>query len=141
MDQRKILSHVHHEDTKSLVNGFLQLNKLGLKHGIDDIFQDNGCKLLQVLLLTGLQTLPGRLGNDAVDEHGNEYEIKTVNVKKTKNFSTSGSSPASSNTSSPTTWASGMKTWTVRPTGVTVVCRNGQRGSRSKKGRISPSRP
>ena len=61
---------------------------LATKHGIDDIFQDNGGKLLQVLLITGLRILPGRLGNDAVDENGVEYELKSVNVDLTSSFST-----------------------------------------------------
>ncbi|AXG71280.1 type-2 restriction enzyme PvuII [Kordia sp. SMS9] len=57
-------------------------------NGINDIFQDNGGKLLQVLLITGLKDLPGREGNDAVDKDGNEYELKSVNIKLTKSFST-----------------------------------------------------
>ncbi|WP_418498641.1 helix-turn-helix domain-containing protein [Flagellimonas sp.] len=57
-------------------------------NGINDIFQDNGGKLLQVLLITGLKDLPGREGNDAVDKNGNEYELKSVNIKLTKSFST-----------------------------------------------------
>jgi transcriptional regulator with XRE-family HTH domain len=57
-------------------------------NGINDIFQDNGGKLLQVLLITGLKDLPGREGNDAVDSHGNEYELKSVNTLLTKSFST-----------------------------------------------------
>jgi hypothetical protein len=61
---------------------------LATKHGIDDIFQDNGGKLLQVLLLMGLTILPGREGNDAVDASGREYELKSVNIKLTKGFST-----------------------------------------------------
>ena len=36
-------------------------------NGINDVFQDNGGKLLQVLLITGLKDIPGREGNDAVD--------------------------------------------------------------------------
>lgn len=62
--------------------------ELATKHGIDDIFQDNGGKLLQVLLITGLNVLPGREGNDAIDEEGNEYELKSVNRRKTQSFST-----------------------------------------------------
>ncbi len=62
--------------------------KLAEKHGINDIFQDNGGKLLQVLLITELTQLPGREGNDARDEDGNEYELKSVNVSLTKSFST-----------------------------------------------------
>lgn len=64
------------------------LQNLAEKNGINDIFQDNGGKLLQVLLITGLSDLPGREGNDAVDEDGNEYELKSVNVSLTKSFST-----------------------------------------------------
>ncbi|GFO73743.1 hypothetical protein BJAS_P4747 [Bathymodiolus japonicus methanotrophic gill symbiont] len=66
----------------------LKLQELALKHGINDIFQDNGGKLLQVLLLTGLEDLPGREGNDAKDMYGNEYELKSVNTLLTKSFST-----------------------------------------------------
>lgn len=65
-----------------------QYQDLASRHGIYDIFQDNGGKLLQVLLVLGLKALPGREGNDAVDEYGNEYELKSVNTRLTKNFST-----------------------------------------------------
>lgn len=65
-----------------------EYQKLAEQHGINDIFQDNGGKLLQVLLITGLKILPGRLGNDAVDTDGNEYELKSVNTALTKSFST-----------------------------------------------------
>nr|MDQ2696457.1 XRE family transcriptional regulator [Pseudomonadota bacterium] len=51
-------------------------------------FQDNGGKLLQVLLLMNLTILPGREGNDAVDAYGREYELKSVNIELTKGFST-----------------------------------------------------
>lgn len=64
------------------------LQDLATKNGINDIFQDNGGKLLQVLLITGLKDLPGREGNDAIDEDGNEYELKSLNVSLTKSFST-----------------------------------------------------
>lgn len=66
----------------------LKLQELAEKHGINDIFQDNGGKLLQVLLITGLQVLPGREGNDAKDSNDNEYELKSVNSLLTKSFST-----------------------------------------------------
>lgn len=58
------------------------------EYGINDIFQDNAGKLLQVLFITGLAVLPGREGNDAKDVLGNEYELKSVNAKLTKSFST-----------------------------------------------------
>ena len=61
---------------------------LASKHGIYDIFQDNGGKLLQVLLALNLKVLPGREGNDAVDESGVEYELKSVNIDLTTGFST-----------------------------------------------------
>jgi hypothetical protein len=61
---------------------------LASKHGIGDIFQDNGGKLLQLLLVTGLKCLGSREGNDALDAAGNEYELKSVNVLLTQSFST-----------------------------------------------------
>jgi hypothetical protein len=61
---------------------------LATKHGIGDIFQDNGGKLLQTLLILNLQGLASREGNDARDDAGNEYELKTVNVLLTSSFST-----------------------------------------------------
>lgn len=62
--------------------------ELASKHGINDVFQDNGGKLLQMILITGLQVLKGREGNDARDSSGNEYELKTVNADLTSSFST-----------------------------------------------------
>src|SRR5437016_14627224 len=61
---------------------------LASKHGIGDIFQDNGGKLLQLVLITGLTVIPGREGNDARDERGNEYDVKSVNTLLTQSFST-----------------------------------------------------
>jgi len=68
--------------------GTNELQALAEKHGINDIFQDNGGKLLEVILIIGLQVLPGREGNDAIDQNGNEYELKSVNIQLTKSFST-----------------------------------------------------
>lgn len=67
-----------------------EFQKLAVKHGIDDVFQDNGGKLLQLLILLNLQNIPGREGNDAKDSQGNEYELKTMNilVVKKKEFTT-----------------------------------------------------
>lgn len=65
-----------------------EYQNLAVKHGIGDIFQDNGGKLLQVALITGLQILSGREGNDAVDDQGNEYELKSLNALLVKSFST-----------------------------------------------------
>ena len=71
-----------------LFESVLELQELAGRHGIHDIFQDNGGKLLQVLLITGLQVLPGREGNDARDDTGQEYELKSVNILRTRSFST-----------------------------------------------------
>lgn len=68
---------------------FLQrVQELGLEQGINDIFQDNGGKLLQILLVTGLTNIPGREGNDAKDGEGHEYELKSVNTSLTTSYST-----------------------------------------------------
>ncbi|MEZ5537691.1 MAG: hypothetical protein R3F02_18985 [Thiolinea sp.] len=80
-----------HKDLKKFQDIYphiLKLQQLAENHGINDIFQDNGGKLLQVLLITGLEVLPGREGNDAKDSNGNEYELKSVNTLLTKSFST-----------------------------------------------------
>lgn len=65
-----------------------QYQALATQHGIHDIFQDNGGKLLQVLLITGLKVTGNREGNDARDADGNEYELKSVNTLLTQSFST-----------------------------------------------------
>ena len=61
---------------------------LAQAHGINDIFQDNGGKLLQLILTLGLSVVPGRSGADAKDAQGREYEIKSVNLNLTNLFST-----------------------------------------------------
>jgi hypothetical protein len=80
--------HPDKEKLDELFPYIRQYQELASLHGIDDIFQDNGGKLLQVLLITGLKILPGREGNDAMDDKGREYELKSVNVLLTKSFST-----------------------------------------------------
>jgi hypothetical protein len=65
-----------------------QYQELASKYKINDIFQDNGGKILQILLVTGLQALPKREGNDAIDDNGQEYELKSVNTLLTQSFST-----------------------------------------------------
>ncbi len=80
-----------HPDKAILDNLFpyIQLYQdLATQHGINDIFQDNGGKILQVLLVTGLKVIPGREGNDAKDADGKEFELKSVNIALTKSFST-----------------------------------------------------
>ena len=80
--------HADAELLKELFPAVRLYQKLAMKHGIPDIFQDNGGKLLQVSLILGLVVLKSREGNDAVDENGNEYELKTVNLLRTDQFST-----------------------------------------------------
>ncbi len=80
-----------HPDTKKmeeLLPAIRQYQELATKHGINDIFQDNGGKLLQVILTLGLRVIPGREGNDAKDNENKEYELKSVNTDLTKSFST-----------------------------------------------------
>ena len=80
-----------HADKKKLDQiwpSIVEYQKLASEHGIDDIFQDNGGKILQVLLITGLRRVVGREGNDAVDDDGQEYELKSVNIALTRSFST-----------------------------------------------------
>ena len=80
-----------HKDARLLVKLFPAIQKyqeLATTHGINDIFQDNGGKILQVCLLLGLTVTGEREGNDARDEQGNEYELKSVNLSLTKSFST-----------------------------------------------------
>lgn len=80
--------HPDKEKLEALFPYIREYQALAEQHGINDIFQDNGGKLLQVILTTSLQVLPGREGNDAIDEQGNEYELKSVNSLLTKSFST-----------------------------------------------------
>lgn len=76
------------EELERLLPDLRRFQLLASKHGIDDVFQDDGGKLLQTLIVLGLQKLPRREGNDAVDATGKEYELKTVNSLLTKSFST-----------------------------------------------------
>lgn len=80
-----------HPDKKVMDELFPYIRKyqeLAQRHGIGDIFQDNGGKLLQIALTTGLKILGTREGNDAIDENGREYELKSVNILLTTSFST-----------------------------------------------------
>jgi hypothetical protein len=79
-----------HPDLQTLAEIFpyiLKYQNLATKHGIQDIFQDNGGKLLQLILALNLKVLPGRTGNDAYCEIS-QYEIKTLNIELTQSFST-----------------------------------------------------
>jgi hypothetical protein len=80
--------HADYEELERLWPYIQAYQDLASRHGIGDVFQDNGGKILQVLLLTGLMSKPGREGNDARDAEGNEYELKSVNIQLTRSFST-----------------------------------------------------
>jgi hypothetical protein len=84
-------SSAHHPDKSRLDSLFPAIRlyqELATKHGVHDIFQDNGGKLLQTLLILNLTCIEGREGNDARDERGDEFELKTVNFDLTSSFST-----------------------------------------------------
>ena len=80
--------HPDWEKLEELMPAVRKFQALATEHGIDDIFQDNGGKILQMLLALNLQGIPGREGNDAVDVDGREYELKSVNIWLTASFST-----------------------------------------------------
>lgn len=80
-----------HPDFTTMVNlrpAIERYQELALKHGISDIFQDNGGKQLQIILLLGLVVVPGREGNDARTQDGQELELKTVNLDLQNQFTT-----------------------------------------------------
>ncbi len=89
--KRRIPLFNHHVDKAELDTLFPHLRRLQLlanRHGIRDIFQDNGGKYLQIALVTGLKLIKSREGNDAFDETGREYELKTLNADVVRNFTT-----------------------------------------------------
>ncbi|MGI4790624.1 MAG: helix-turn-helix domain-containing protein [Janthinobacterium lividum] len=73
------------ERLNAAFQGIHDMQQLANEYGINDILQDNGGKVLQVLILLGLKISPGREGNDALDADGNEYELKTINRALNKN--------------------------------------------------------
>jgi len=82
------MKHKDWERLEALMPSVRAFQSLARAHGIADIFQDNGGKILQMLLALNLQGIPGREGNDAVDMEGREYELKSVNIWLTDSFST-----------------------------------------------------
>jgi len=81
--------HVDFEYLLKLFPAVQEYQALASKHGIDDIFQDNGGKILQLCLCLGISILPGREGNDAVDATtGGEFELKTLNFLTKGGFTT-----------------------------------------------------
>jgi len=83
-----IKHHVDKAELDALFPHLRKLQALATKHGIRDIFQDNGGKYLQLALVTGLKILKSREGNDAIDETGREFELKTLNADVVTSFTT-----------------------------------------------------
>jgi hypothetical protein len=79
-----MIPHPDKKKLEMLLPSIRQYQKLATKHGIGDIFQDNGGKLLQLILITNLKVTGKREGNDARDQNGKEYELKSVNKLLTK---------------------------------------------------------
>jgi transcriptional regulator with XRE-family HTH domain len=76
------------ERLQTALEAIQELQSLANEYGINDVFQDNGGKVLQVLILLGLRISPGREGNDAIDAEQNEYELKTINKLLSKSVTT-----------------------------------------------------
>ncbi|CAM3942439.1 hypothetical protein [Deinococcus frigens] len=82
-------SHADLAELEALMPTIRAFQALADRHGIADVFQDNGGKVLQLLLVMNIRVLPGREGNDAVDASGTEYELKTLNINnRGKGFTT-----------------------------------------------------
>lgn len=73
---------------ESLWNNLRALDELCKNYGIEDMMQDNGLKVMQQLVYMNMDFLPGREGNDSVSMSGTQWEMKSVNIKLTKGFST-----------------------------------------------------
>ena len=77
------------QQLNNLWNNLQSLADLARTYGIEDIFQDNGAKILQQLVLLNFDVLPGREGNDAKSASGKEWEMKSINIATTaQGFST-----------------------------------------------------
>lgn len=86
-DQGK-LQETDLEKLERLMHGIREFQQLADTYQIDDVFQDNGGKVLQSLIILEIKALPGREGNDAIDASGDEYELKTINILKQTGVST-----------------------------------------------------
>jgi len=81
--------HIGFEEMTRAMKGVRVMQNLASHYGIPNIFTDNGGKLLQILVATGLDYEPGRTGPDARDRFGNKYEIKSTDVSARVGFGTS----------------------------------------------------
>lgn len=74
--------NIRNQELIDSFEGIQAYQELANHYGIDDIFQDAGGKMLQILVRLGLDISPGRAGPDARDRTGNVYEIKTLDTSK-----------------------------------------------------------
>jgi len=74
--------NLRYAEIEALWDGVIAFQKLADHYGITDIFSDNGGKVAQLAIATGLDILPGRQGADATKRMGNFYELKTVDLTK-----------------------------------------------------------
>jgi len=74
--------NMRYAEIESLWPGIQAFQALADQYGVPDIFADNGGKVVQLAVATGLDIVPGRMGADYADRMGNEYEVKTVNTAK-----------------------------------------------------------
>lgn len=80
---REFFSPEHIADIKRLDrlwSALHDLEAMANEYGIEDLFQDNGAKILQQLVLLNFENLPGREGNDALSASGIEWEMKSINI-------------------------------------------------------------
>lgn len=64
-----------------LWNQLTDLSNFAREFGIEDIFQDNGAKVLQQLIYLNFRIIPGREGHDAYSEDACEWEMKSINLE------------------------------------------------------------
>ncbi len=65
---------------EALWQSLAKLEEYAREHGIEDIFQDNGAKVLQQHIYLHMKNIPGREGNDGRTENGVEWEMKSINL-------------------------------------------------------------
>lgn len=88
---KDFLSKEHKEEIaklKSLWASLESLAEMAKEYGINDMFQDNGIKVLQQLVYLNMDLLPGREGNDSISKSGTEWEMKSANEALVSGFST-----------------------------------------------------